>query len=123
MVKRRSRPTRRAPHRPRYQTIADYFARSGDTQVNLARRFATSQAHISRITSGRAVPRPDLALRLAQHCDIPVGSFALAYCARRGLGDTAALTTRQARTTNNQKRTGVAYAPARQPDAADTLRR
>jgi transcriptional regulator with XRE-family HTH domain len=91
MAKRhRPRPTPRTPRRPRYTTLADYFARSGDTQVKLARRFDTSQAHISRITSGRAVPRPDLAIRLAQYCDIPVGSFALAYCARRGLGGAAA---------------------------------
>jgi transcriptional regulator with XRE-family HTH domain len=88
---RSRRPPRRPPsRRPRYQNIADYFARSGDTQVNLARRFDTSQAHISRITSGQAVPRPDLAIRIAQYCDIPVGSFALAYCARRGLGGAAA---------------------------------
>jgi transcriptional regulator with XRE-family HTH domain len=90
MAKHRTR-RRRPPHRrPRYENIADYFARSGDTQVKLARHFNTSQAHISRITSGVAVPRPDLAIRLAQYCDIPVGSFALAYCARRGLGGTAA---------------------------------
>jgi transcriptional regulator with XRE-family HTH domain len=87
---RTSRPRRPLHRRPTYENIADYFARSGDTQVNLARRFKTSQAHISRITSGVAVPRPDLAIRLAQYCDIPVGSFALAYCARRGLGGTAA---------------------------------
>lgn len=92
MTKPKSRTSRRPPppHRPRYQNLADYFARSGDTQVNLAHRFDTSQAHVSRITSGLAVPRPDLALRIAQYCDIPVGSFALAYCARRGLGGTAA---------------------------------
>jgi transcriptional regulator with XRE-family HTH domain len=84
MTKRSRTPRRPPPRRTRYQNLADYFARSGDTQVNLARRFDTSQAHVSRITSGLAVPRPDLALRIAQHCDIPIGSFALAYCARRG---------------------------------------
>lgn len=90
MAKHKSRRRPPLPHRPRYRTLADYFARSGDTQVNLAHRFDTSQAHVSRITSGLAVPRPDLAIRIAQYCDIPVGSFALAYCARRGLGGTAA---------------------------------
>jgi len=86
----RSRSSRRPSRRPRYQNLADYFARSGDTQVKLAHRFDTSQAAVSRYTSGHAVPRPDLALRIAHYCDIPVGSFALAYCARRGLGGTAA---------------------------------
>lgn len=81
--KRRPRPTRR------YRNLVDYFARSGTTQVQLARTLHISQAQISRIASGVRIPRPALAYRLVMYCNIPIDSFAKSYYARRGLGDVA----------------------------------
>lgn len=65
-----------------YQSLADYIARSGDTQADIARGVGTSQAHISRIASGDAVPRSALALRLARYANIPLESFHRVYLAK-----------------------------------------
>jgi transcriptional regulator with XRE-family HTH domain len=61
--------------RRRYPTLAAYLAKSGDTQVGVARAVGTSQAHISRIAAGLTMPQPELAVDLAAYCRIPLDSF------------------------------------------------
>jgi transcriptional regulator with XRE-family HTH domain len=67
-----------------YSTLADYLARSGDTQAAIARRVGSSQAYISRIARGQAVPRALLAARLADYAHIPLDSFQRVYIATQG---------------------------------------
>lgn len=66
---------------PRYRTLADYLERSGDTQQGLARALNITQAQVSRFASGQAIPRAELAVRIATYCHIPVDSFTHAYLA------------------------------------------
>lgn len=68
--------------RPRFTSLAEYLARSGATQADLARLCGTSQANISRIARGHAVPRPKLAARLARTARVPLDSFAKAAIKR-----------------------------------------
>jgi transcriptional regulator with XRE-family HTH domain len=65
-------------------TLAEYLAASGVSQAALAALVGVSQAHISRIAAGEAVPGPALAVRLAAAAGIPVDSFVLVYLARKG---------------------------------------
>jgi transcriptional regulator with XRE-family HTH domain len=69
-----SKRKRRTP----FHSLADYIARSGDTQERLAGRVGISQAHISRLVKGEAVPRAELAVRIVRHTGIPLESFLLA---------------------------------------------
>jgi transcriptional regulator with XRE-family HTH domain len=66
-----------------YPDLASYLEGSGDTQANVARRVGVSQAHISRIVHGDAVPRALLAARLAQYARIPLDSFTKVHLAKR----------------------------------------
>lgn len=61
--------------RDRFPDLATYIAETGDTQEHIAARVGTTQAHISRIAHGDAVPRSLLAARLATYCRIPLDSF------------------------------------------------
>jgi transcriptional regulator with XRE-family HTH domain len=65
-----------------FATLADYIAATGDTQVAIARAVKASQAQISRIVNGTLVPRPALAVRLADYANVPLDSFARVYLAR-----------------------------------------
>lgn len=72
----RIQPKRR---RPRYPDLATYLARSGESQTDLARAVGASQAQISRLAAGLALPRADLADRLVRYCRIPLESFNRRY--------------------------------------------
>lgn len=75
--------TRRRPaRRPRFSTLAAYIAKTGDTQEHIAAAVGTTQAHISRISRGEVVPRPDLAVRIATYAGIPLDSFTRARLVR-----------------------------------------
>lgn len=88
LMKTRSRRPRRIP-RPHYPTLAAYLAGSGDTQARIAQRVGASQAYVSRIVSGQAIPRPLLAARLAEYANIPLDSFQRVYLAKHGPGRAA----------------------------------
>lgn len=66
-----------------YATLADYIAATGDTQVAMAEAVKASQPQISRIVNGTMVPRPALAVRLAEYANVPLDSFARLYLARQ----------------------------------------
>ena len=77
---RRAKP----PTLPRgilFPDLATYCAETGDTQVAIAAATGASQAHISRIINGAAIPRPALAMRIARYARIPLESFTRAYLA------------------------------------------
>jgi transcriptional regulator with XRE-family HTH domain len=80
-MSRRSNPSRRPPSQT-YPDLATYIEKTGDTQIEIARRVGTTQAYISRIASGRAVPRSLLAMRLATYAHIPLDSFTRVYLAK-----------------------------------------
>jgi transcriptional regulator with XRE-family HTH domain len=65
-----------------YPDLATYIAETGATQTYIARRVGTTQAHISRIANGDAVPRTLLAARLAAFARIPLDSFTRVYLAK-----------------------------------------
>lgn len=71
MKLRRRRPRRK----PQYQDLADYIAKTGDTQARIAALVGTSQATISRVAHGGRLPRALLAYRLAEYASIPLDSF------------------------------------------------
>jgi len=77
-----ARSTPRRARRRTYRDLRAYLAGSGDTQAEMARRIGISQAHISRILNGDAVPRPALATRIARYARIPIESFARLYVAK-----------------------------------------
>lgn len=77
------KPTRRPRKTIRtYSTLAEYIAESGETQASIARRVGSTQAYISRIARGDAVPRAFLAARLADYARIPMDSFQRVYLAK-----------------------------------------
>ena len=83
MNRRASRPTaKRAPGR-RYPDLATYITETGDTQEQIADAVGATQAHVSRIVSGDAVPRPRLAARLAEYAHVPLDSFTRTYLAKQ----------------------------------------
>jgi len=59
----------------RYDSLADYLDKTGQTQEALARALGISQSQISNYIAGRAMPRPALALRLAAHTGVSVESL------------------------------------------------
>ena len=67
---------------PLYHDLADYFAKTGQTQAEFASILGMTQAHVSRIRAGDLVPRPALAIRIASYARIPIESFQRAYLAR-----------------------------------------
>ncbi len=73
--------THRRRSQPKYRNLRDYIARSGDRQDHIAVKVGTSQAHISRIASGAAIPRPVLAAKIAKYARIPLDSFIRAHVA------------------------------------------
>lgn len=75
-------PRSRTRQLPQYPDLATYIAETGDTQASIAARVGTSQAHLSRIRHGLAVPRSLLAVRLAIYCRIPLDSFTRVYLAK-----------------------------------------
>lgn len=76
------RPARRQRRRF-YPDLATYIDESGDTQQRIAKACGTTQAHISRIAAGDAIPRPELAERIVAYAHIPLDSFVRASLARR----------------------------------------
>jgi len=74
---------RRLPRRS-YPHLRAYLAQSGDTQARMARLLDISQAHISRIAHGHAVPRAALAKRIAAYAGIPLDSFTRVYLEKHG---------------------------------------
>ena len=73
---------RRKPPIVTYPDLATFLAETGTTQLYLARRVGTTQAHISRIAAGEVVPRTMLAARLADFAHIPLDSFTRVYLAK-----------------------------------------
>ena len=65
-------PTRR--RRP-FRSLADYLARSGESQAALAARLGVSQTQISYFARGVRCPRPAMALKIARTLRIPLDSF------------------------------------------------
>lgn len=55
-----------------YKSLADYLAKTGQTQEELAEALGISQPAISGYIAGRAMPRPALALRIAAHTGVSV---------------------------------------------------
>jgi transcriptional regulator with XRE-family HTH domain len=86
---KRIRPLLRA-ERPRYPTLTAYLKGTGDTQAHIARLTGVSQAAISRIVSGDEIPRPLLAAKIADYCNVPLDSFQRVYLAKQLLGRTVA---------------------------------
>lgn len=72
----------RTPRLERFPDLATYLKETGDTQDHLAREVGTTQAYISRIASGDAVPRPRLAARLALYARVPLDSFTRVHLAK-----------------------------------------
>lgn len=68
--------------RPSYASLAAYLEASGDTQAQIAKRVGASQAYVSRIVSGQAIPRPLLAARLSEYANIPLDSFQREYLSK-----------------------------------------
>jgi transcriptional regulator with XRE-family HTH domain len=75
-----SRPQRR--RRRSFPDLATYIAETGQTQAYIARRVGTTQAHISRIANGDAVPRTLLAARIAAFARLPLDSFTRVHLAK-----------------------------------------
>jgi transcriptional regulator with XRE-family HTH domain len=69
------KPSRPKSLRRSYPDLATYIRLTGDSQEHIAARVGTTQANISKIARGDAVPRSLLALALARYCRIPVDSF------------------------------------------------
>ena len=80
-MKRRRLSARKTP---KYPNLRAYMKRTGETQETLAAALGISQAHISRILAGKAVPRTELAIRLADYADIPIDSFTWAAYRQKG---------------------------------------
>ena len=78
----KSRTTSRRPA-TRYRDLGAYIAATRDTQANIAARVGTTQAHISRIVNGDAIPRSLLAARIASYARIPLDSFTRVYLAKQ----------------------------------------
>ena len=78
-MQRRRRRVRRSQ---RFSDLATYIAETGETQAAIAARVGTSQAHLSRIAHGEAIPRSLLAVRIALYCQIPLDSFTRVYLAK-----------------------------------------
>jgi transcriptional regulator with XRE-family HTH domain len=72
---------RRRGRRQKYPDLATYLEQSGDTQAQVAAMTGTTQAYISRILRGHAIPRPQLALKIAEYANVPLDSFARQYMA------------------------------------------
>lgn len=85
MKSKARRASRPGISRARYPDLATYLERSGDTQAAIAKAMRVSQAQISRILAGKAMPRPSLALRLAAYASIPLDSFTWEAAKHRGL--------------------------------------
>jgi transcriptional regulator with XRE-family HTH domain len=68
---------------PQYPDLATYCGETGDTQVNIAAAMGVSQGAISKILNGEAVPRSELAVRLARYARIPLDSFQRVYLEKR----------------------------------------
>jgi transcriptional regulator with XRE-family HTH domain len=81
---------RRSRARVRYPDLASYIAATGDTQDHIAEKLGCAQAYVSRVATGRMVPRPEMALKLARYAHIPLDSFMLVYEARRRLAQEVA---------------------------------
>ena len=77
-------PRRPATRHVRYPDLATYVAETGVPQATIAHAVGISQAHISRIVAGAAIPRPALARRLARVCRIPLESFTRRYLEAQG---------------------------------------
>jgi transcriptional regulator with XRE-family HTH domain len=77
------RPRLTRETRPSYPNLRAYLDYSSDTQADVARQVGTSQAQISRFTKGDGVPRPALAAKIAEYCNIPLDSFQRVYLARQ----------------------------------------
>lgn len=58
--------------KPRYESLADYLVKTGQTQDGLARALGIAQSQVSNYIAGRTMPRPALALRIAAHTGVPV---------------------------------------------------
>jgi len=65
-----------------YPDLATYIEETGESQATIAARVGTSQAHLSRLRHGHAIPRSLLAVRIAMYCRIPLDSFTRVYLAK-----------------------------------------
>lgn len=79
------KPARRPRRiRTKYPNLRAYLNVTGDTQANIARACGITQAQVSRILAGKAVPRTALAIRLARYAQIPVESFTWEAARQKG---------------------------------------
>lgn len=60
----------------RYANLKAYLQASGESQTRLAHRVGCTQAMLSRVVAGKAMPSFSLALRIAKAANIPVESLA-----------------------------------------------
>lgn len=58
-----------------HKSLADYLAKTGQTQEELAEALGISQPMVSSYIAGRTMPRPALALRISEHTGVPVESL------------------------------------------------
>ena len=64
--------------RKRYDSLAAYLKDTGQTQEQLADALGISYPQMSRIVRGRQMPKPELALRIADLTGVSVESLARA---------------------------------------------
>jgi transcriptional regulator with XRE-family HTH domain len=79
---KRPAPSRRL--RPKYPNLRTFMAVTGVTQADIARAMHITQAQVSRILAGKAVPRPELAIRLAAYAQVPIESFTWEAARQKG---------------------------------------
>lgn len=59
----------------RYQTLADYFKRTGQSKRALAKELGVSESYISFISAGKRQPSLALALRIESITGVPAASL------------------------------------------------
>ena len=68
--------------RKRYPSLRAYLTATKTTQEQLGRALGLPQARISGYVTGRVMPRPELALRIAAYTGVPVEALVRARAAR-----------------------------------------
>jgi transcriptional regulator with XRE-family HTH domain len=66
-----------------YRSLDDYFARTGQSQQELAAEVGVSTATISKWTAGLAMPRAAMLLTLSAHTGVSVENLVRTAAARK----------------------------------------
>lgn len=61
--------------RRKYQTLSDFFDKTGTTQDALAEKLSVSRSYVSLIAAGKRQPSLLLALRIESLTGVPVASL------------------------------------------------